>query len=473
MTRRRLILLLATTAALGALVFTAARAHDAPKVATGFVADILCSSTFVSGLDPDRVFSETVDAMPGVNWIAWALHADVNRTKRDVTVSLLGLSRSHAIYRDGYGCTLDHGDTIAALSLPPDDRKQALLPEIAGPGLVAATTPQLDAALDRAFFEPHAPTYRRTKAVVVVKDGHVVAERYAKGYGVDTQVLGFSATKSVISALTGILVRQGKLSLDGPAPVAAWKNHDDPRHAITVDQLLRHTAGLAIGNSLQASLASVLEPVNQMKFGESDMAGFAESMPLATPPGSAWNYNDGNYVILSQIIREAVGGHADDVMRFARQELFGPLGMHNVTLQFDASGNPEGSGEMLASARDWARFGMLYLDDGVAGGKRVLPEGWVKYSTSPTPNAWVGYGAGFWTNQGDGRAAKYRINQGWPRDAFMAKGTIGQYVIVIPSERLVIVRLGISPNWPDVDGVSQLIRDVIAGTSGAAKSASN
>jgi CubicO group peptidase (beta-lactamase class C family) len=470
MTRRRLILILAATTALGALVLSAARARDVPKVATGFVADILCSSTFVSGLDPERVLSETVDAMPGVNWIAWALRADVNRTKRDVTVTLLGLGRSHAIYRDGYGCTLDHG-TVAELALPPDERKPALLPEIAGPALVVAT-PQLDAALDRAFAEPHAPTYRRTKAVVVVKDGHVVAERYAKGYGVDTQVLGFSATKSVISALTGVLVRQGKLRLDAPAPVAAWQDTGDPRHAITVDQLLRHTAGLAIGSSLQASLASVLEPVNQMKFGESDMAGFAESMPLATPPGSVWNYNDGNYVILSQIIREAVGGRAADVMRFARQELFGPLGMRDVTLQFDASGNPEGSGEMLATARDWARFGMLYLDDGVVEGKRILPERWVKYSASPTPDAWVGYGAGFWTNQGDSFGANYRITHGWPRDAFMAKGTIGQYVIVIPSEHLVIVRLGISPNWPDVDGMSQLIRDVIAATS-AAKSASN
>ena len=472
MTRRRLIFILATTTALGALAFTAARARDVPKVATGFVADILCSSTFVSGLDPDRTFSETVDAMPGVNWIAWALHADIDRARRDVTVTLLGFSRSHAVYRDGYGCTLDHG-TVAELSLPPDDRTPALLPEIAGPALVEATTPQLSAALDRAFAEPAAPTFRRTKAVVVVKDGHVVAERYAKGYGIDTQVLGFSITKSVISALTGILVRQGKFTLEQPAPVAAWQDAGDVRHAITVDQLLRQTAGLAIGSSLNASLAATLEPVNRMKFSESDMAAYAESMPLATPPGSTWNYNDGNYVILSQIIREAVGGHAADVVRFARRELFDPLGMHHLTLQFDASGNPEGSGSMLATARDWARFGMLYLDDGVVGGKRILPEGWVQYSASPTPNAWVGYGAGFWTNQGDSRAANYRISHGWPRDAFMAKGTIGQYVIVIPSQRLVIVRLGLSPNWPDVDGVSQLISDVIAATGGAAKSASN
>jgi CubicO group peptidase (beta-lactamase class C family) len=474
MTRRRLILVLATTTALSALVLTAARARDVPKVVTGFVASVLCSSTFVSGLDPDRVLTETTDAMPGTGLIMWALSTDVDRAHKDVTVTLLGLGRSHAVYRDGFGCTLDHGDGVAELAVPPADSKQpdALLPGIAGPALVAPINPQLDAALDRAFAEPEAPPLRHTKVVLVLKDGHVVAERYAEGYGIDTPILGFSATKSVMSALTGILVRQGKLALDRPVPVAAWQSPRDPRHAITVDHLLRHTAGLAIGSSLAASLGAALEPVNRMKFMESDMARYAESLELETPPGSAWNYNDGNYVILSQLIREAVGGHAADVLRFAQQELFGPLGMHHVTLEFDASGNPEGSSQMLATARDWARFAMLYLDDGVVGGKRILPEGWVRYSASPTPNAWVGYGAGFWTNHGDSYGADYRIHHGWPRNAFFAKGTIGQYVIVVPSERLVIVRFGLSPNWPDVDGVSRLVGDVIAATGGGARSAS-
>ena len=207
-----------------------------------------------------------------------------------------------------------------------------------------------------------------------------------------------------------------------------------------------------------------------MKYIESDMAGYAESIELATAPGSSWNYNDGNFVILSHLIRNAVGGRASDVLRFVRRELFAPLGMRNVTLEFDASGNPEGSSQMLATARDWARFGMLYLNYGVVGGMRILPEGWVSYSASPTPNAWVGYGAGFWTNLGDSFGANYRIEHGWPRDAFFAKGTIGQYVIVIPSERLVIVRLGRSSNWPpEADGVFQLVNDVVAATSGKAK----
>jgi CubicO group peptidase (beta-lactamase class C family) len=129
---------------------------------------------------------------------------------------------------------------------------------------------------------------------------------------------------------------------------------------------------------------------------------------------------------------------------------------------------------MLASARDWARFGQLYLDDGVAGGKRILPEGWVDYSAAPTPNGWVGYGAGFWSNLGDSFGASYRIEHGWPRDAFMAKGTIGKYVIVIPSGHLVIVRMGTSPNWPpEADGTFGLVGDVVAATRNGRVAAGN
>jgi hypothetical protein len=309
---------------------------------------------------------------------------------------------------------------------------------------------------------------------VIVKDGRIVAERYAEGFGVDTPLLGFSATKSVVSALIGILVRERKLTRDAPAPIAAWQGEGDPRHAITVDQLLRHTAGLALGSSLQANIGSALEPVNRMKFVEDDMAACAESAALETAPGRTWNYHDGNYLVLSQLIRDATGGRPADVLRFAQRELFAPLGMNHVTLQFDGAGTLEGSSQMLASARDWARFGQLYLNDGVVGGKRILPVGWVNYSAAPTPGAFVGYGAGFWTNLGDSKGAAYRIQQGWPRDALFAKGSIGQYVIVIPSEHLVIVRFGRTANWPlDADGVSRLVAESVAATSGKAKLADN
>jgi CubicO group peptidase (beta-lactamase class C family) len=467
MTKRRLILVLAITAASGALLFTAVRARNVPKVATGFVANILCTETFVTGLDPDKTFAETTDAMPGTGLLTWAMAFQVDRIRKDVTVTLFGLGRSHAVYRDGAGCYLDHGGGAVGILVPPEDHAPALLPEIAGPAPVEPASPQLAAALDRAFAEPRQPPFRHTRAVVVLKDGRIIAERYADGIGIDTPLLGFSATKSVTSALAGILVRQGKLALDQPAPVAAWRDPADPRHGITVDQLLRHTAGLGLGSSLQASLGSAFEPVNRMKYMEPDMAAYAESIALATPPGTAWSYHDGNYLILSRLIEDAVGGRPSDYLRFARDELFAPLGMRHVTIEFDASGTPEGSGQMLASARDWARFGQLYLADGVVGGKRILPEGWVKYSASPTPHAFVGYGAGFWTNLGDSRGASHRRSEGWPRDAFMAKGTIGQYVIIIPSQHLVIARFGRTVNFPlDADGVSELVRDVIAATAG-------
>jgi CubicO group peptidase (beta-lactamase class C family) len=471
MTRRKLFLILAASTALSALALSAARARDVPKVATGFVASVICSETFVSGLDPARVFSETTAAMPGAGLISWALDYRVDRARKDVTVTLFGLSRAHAVYRgEGLGCYLDHGGAVADISLPPADARAALLPEIAGPAVVAPQMPELAAALDRAFAEPDRSTPRNTRAIVVMKDGRIVAERYADGIGIDTPLLGFSVTKSVMSALAGILVRKGALKLYEPVAVAAWQNPDDPRHAITLDHLLRHTAGLALGSSLQASLASALEPVNRMKFMEPDMAAYAESMKLETTPGTAWNYHDGNTIILAHLIRQATGGSAADMMGFARQELFGPLGMQHVSLEFDASGNAEGSSQMLASARDWARFGQLYLNDGMAGGRRILPEGWVKYSASATPGAWVGQGAGFWTDLGDSFGAAYRIEHGMPRDAFFAKGTIGQYVVIVPSEKLVIVRLGRSPNWPgEADGVFQLVSEVVAVRSTRAK----
>jgi CubicO group peptidase (beta-lactamase class C family) len=410
--------------------------------------------------------------MPGTGLISWALDYQLDRARKDVTVTLLGFGRSRAVYRGALGCVLDHGAPIIEASAPAADSTPPLLPEIAGPALVVPQDLRLAAVLDRAFAEPAAPPYKRTRAVVIVKDGRIIAERYGEGVGIDTPLLGFSVTKSVVSALTGILVRKGMLTRDQPAPIAAWQDTHDPRHAITVDQLLRHTAGLDLGSSLSASLDAALEPVNRMKFMENDMAAFAEAAPLATPPGSAWNYHDGNYLILSHLIRNTAGGMPTDVLRFAQRELFGPLGMRHVAMQFDGAGTPEGSSEMLASARDWARFGLLYLGDGVVGGKRILPEGWVDYSARPTANAFVGYGAGFWTNRDDSFGANHRIAQGWPRDAFFAKGTIGQYVIVIPSERLVIARFGTTVNWPlDADGVSELVRDVIAATGGKPKMA--
>jgi len=448
----------------------AVRPDRALAVATGLISHNLCAAVFVTGLDAKQAYAESLAPRPGMGVINWAVHYDVDRVHGEIRTTVAGGFESRAVFRDRLGCTVVRGAAPEDSSVPKDAAVDdaaslAALPEIAGPAVVEPSDERLRQALDRAFWEPDHPPYRWTKAVVIVHDGRVVAERYAPGYEVNTPLLGYSATKSVMSALVGILVRQGRLTVDQPAPVAAWSHPDDPRHNLTIDNLLRMTSGLAVDET-----DSPLSPVARMLYLERDMAGYAESLGLEAPPGSRWNYTSGNTLIVSRIIRDAVGGDATEVLRFAHGELFAPLGMRNVTLEFDSSGTPVGSTYMLAPARDWARFGMLYLHDGVVGGRRILPEGWVRYSTTPTLD--TGYGAGFWTNRVAGHipwsAVLWSI-PGAPRDSFYARGLLGQYVVVVPSERLVIARFGVSHGrGADIEGVGQLVADTIDAVNSAA-----
>jgi CubicO group peptidase (beta-lactamase class C family) len=439
------------------------RASQDLHVATGLISHTLCSETFVSGEDPDLVYAESLKPRPGMSIIKWQTAYVVDRTNKEVSATFAGGFQSRAVFHDQLGCLLMQGDEPPDLSLPPSDeasQRPALLPEIAGPSIVEHGDPRLRAALDHAFAEPtDRPAFRHTKAVVVVHDGQVIAERYAPGYGIDTPLLGYSASKSIINAMLGILVREHKLTVGERAPVAAWSDPNDPSHAITIDDLERMTSGLALDES-----GSPQSPVSKMLYLERDMAGHAESASLEATPGTVWNYTSGNTLILSRIIRDAVGGHTSDVLGFARRELFDPLGMRHVTMEFDAAGTPVGSTYILAPARDWARFGMLYLDDGVLGGQRILPEGWVKYSSTPTLDS--DYGAGWWTNRGNNRNAVGRVSGGMPADSFYASGLLGQRVVVIPSERLVITRFGPAQQWDDFDieGLVRLVREVIAVT---------
>jgi len=332
------------------------------------------------------------------------------------------------------------------------------LQPIAGDKLMDGASAALRTALDRAFAERSEPPYIRTTAVLILKNGQLVAERYAHGVGVNTPVLGFSATKSITNALLGILVRQGKLDMNQPAAFAAWADPVDSRHAITPDQLLRQTSGLDMYQD-----NSGFDRNTRMMYLERDMAGFAMSSRLLHPPGTQWAYADGNFILLSRLVRDAVGGTAHDVAAFAQRELFGPLGMQHAVLEFDATGTPLGSSYFLATGRDWARFGQLYLNDGMAGNQRILPPGWVKYSATQTLD--TGYGAGFWVNGVPGNAPWGGL---WgmpnvPKDAFFAMGFMGQHVVVVPSEQLVVVRLGVSHHYDGlIKGMDRLVADVIA-----------
>ncbi len=436
---------------LGVLVLLTAsgcssRAGHPTRIATGYISHVVCSYVFVSGLDPARVNEEDVEGNPVFNGFHWSLRHEVDREKREVIARTPGWLRSRAVYRDGLGCLNLNGapapDVPTRAEIEADGPIPALLPDIAGPEVVVPSGEGLKAALDRAFAEAEGKRVRLTHADVVVADGRVVAERYAEGFGVDTPVHGWSATKSVNNALLGILVRQGKLRMEDPAAIAAWQKPDDPRRAITPDQMLRMQSGLDLGDSLSASLSTAWDSSARMVFNEPDMAGFAEGAPLYGAPGTKWKYANGNPAILARIVRDRVGGRAVDVLRFARRELFAPLGIRRATLELDSTGTPIAGALMFRTPREWAGFGMLFLGDGVVAGTRILPVGWVRYSTTPTPSAFVGYGAGWWINQGDSQGARFRREHGMPADAFMAQGIYGQTVVVVPSERLVIARFG-------------------------------
>ena len=433
----------------------------AAGVAAGFASHQLCSATFVSRVEPEAFYREAI--APTMSPVGFLLSHKVDRDKAEVTTSFAGLAESRAVYRGELGCLVVHDPLPGAEKRVAYRPAPALLPPVAGPDVVEPSSQAIKAALDRTFAENAGPPYRNTHAVVVVHDGRVIAERYAPGYDIDTPVIGWSATKSVTNALIGILVRQGKLSPTGPAPIAAWSDPKDPRHAITIDNLLRMNSGLDIGQSLTASASDAFDPAARMVFNERDMAAFAERQSMKFAPGADWNYTNGNTLLLSKLIRDNAGGTASSTLAFARRELFDKLGMRHVTLEFDAVGTPIGSSHMLASARDWARFGLLYLDDGVVGGERILPEGWVDYSAAYTPHSdEYGYAAGFWTQRGTTGGAAYRVKAGLPADSFMARGAYGQYVIVVPSQRLVVARFGtaFTPR-DDMDIVARLVTDVI------------
>ncbi len=451
--------------AIGLAIFIAALAgatvHFRPdraiRVATSYVAHNICSKTFVSGLDPQNVFAEVSDRA-GIRRLRPLLRFDLDRGARTVDASTLGLFRSRASFHDGLGCVEQHGQKqpyvlksdVEALKAktPPS------LPEIAGPAVMEPADPALKTALDRAFEEPPAPPLRRTKAVVVVHDGKVIAERYAAGIGVDTPLLGFSMTKSVVNALIGILTQQGLVTPSMPAPIPEWRGADDPRREIEVEHLMRMTTGLDLDET-----NSGFDPSSRM-FLEDDTSAYAVNTKMIAPLGTRWHYSSPTTQILARIVRDAVGG-PEQTLAFAWRELFNPLGMRHVTLEFDGAGTLQGSTYMFASARDWAKFGLLYLNDGVVGGKRILHEDWVDFCAAATLD--TDYAAGFWTNRSEHPNAKARVRLGIPRDAFFASGDLGQRIVIMPSQKLVVVRLGDSVDpTGDMRGLAQLVKEVIA-----------
>jgi hypothetical protein len=417
------------------------------RVAAGVVAHDVCGRVFVTRQKAEEAIAEMLDR-PGIARLAPVTRVGVDAA--GVGVSVAGFALARAVDASPHGCRLVHGagpTTAPARVASPTPR-----------GLDAGirTDARFSKLLDAAFAETPGAAPRRTKAVVILHEGRIVAERYAAGVDAGTLLHGFSLTKTVMNALTGILVRQGRLDPDAPAPIPAWRAAGDPRGTITVEQLLRMTTGLALDEE-----NSGFDPSSRLIYLERDLAAAAALARPIAPPGTRYAYSSPTTLLLSRVVADRIGGGQDAVAAFMRRELFEPLGMGAVTFEFDAAGTPRGDAYMFASARDWARIGELFLRDGIAAGRRLLPEGWVKRSATPHPAGY--YGAGLWSAAGDHAWAKQWRAMGIPREAFFATGNLGQRIVVLPAQNAVVVRLAsaVDPAG-DMPGMAALVRGVIA-----------
>jgi CubicO group peptidase (beta-lactamase class C family) len=437
-------------------------------IGTGHVAKTVCSNVFISQRDPETVFRE--DIAP-VHFLFAITKFDVNRTEKSVTSTAYGFFGTKAIFREGCGCTVVSGISEEALrsqtfmnidaqAAPGDRKSDQLWP--AGDQLPVEPLPagvdgdKLNRALEGAFAEPAPDSPRKTRAIVVAYDGRLVAERYAPGFDRSMPLLGWSMSKSVTNALVGVLVKKGKLDIHRPAPVPEWQNDGDPRRRITLDQLMRMSSGLEFSEEYAPFSDAVT-----MFYDSYDFAAYAAQKPLEAEPDTKFHYSSGTANIIARIVRRAAEAEYRNYYTFIRRELFDKIGMYSADFEPDPSGTFVGSSYVFATARDWARFGLLFLQGGVWQGQRLLPDGWFAYTTTPTPDAPQGeYGALFWLNAGSPSNSADRRWPSIPRDAFWADGFQEQRVVIIPSRKLVLVRLGncsYSAAWDDEKFISELL----------------
>jgi CubicO group peptidase (beta-lactamase class C family) len=415
----------------GAVAYLVVAPPELLRVATGYSAKIVCSNVFLADRDPEEVLAVDVQA-PG-HWLLGYVRVNTDVSAGTVTARLLGLfATSTAIHRTGLGCaSVPDGNVAAAQAVrlanapriaPPAD---AVWPE--GGRVDTSVTPALADVLGNADL-----TGPGMRAVVVVHGGRIVAETYGEGFDADTPLLGWSMTKTVNAALIGRLMVDGKIGLGDTALLPEWT---DARKDITLADLLGMESGLAFNEDY-----GDVSDVNRMLFLEPDMARFAASQPQVEPAGTEFNYSSGTGTMLSRIWMDRIGDPAA-AMAFPRTALFDPLGMTSAEMEADEHGTLVGSSYMYATARDWARLGLFLLHDGTWNGTPLLPPGFVERMN--TSNGLPGHYSEMqsWLDVNDDDAA-----QGVPTDAFWLVGHDGQSIAIVPSEDLVVVRLGLTPS---------------------------
>lgn len=402
-------------------------------IITGYAAKNLSSGIFVGNRTQESL--EATDL--NFSFIRFVKNSVDSRSKSVKSRFLWHTSRTTFV--NGYGSILVNDYTVGDIQARPYPIVPHL-PEhpdtIAWPmgDLIADTIPsgidlqQLNMAMEQAFAD--TIPYKGTFAVMITYKGQPVAERYAEGFGPENRFLSWSMAKSFTNALTGIMVKEGKLELDAPADIEEWQ--EDERRQITIRHLMQMNSGLKWNEDYGNS-----SDVNNMLHKEGDMAKFAISKQLEYAPGSVFEYASGSTNIVSSLMRKAIGNDAD-YLTFPREKLFNRIGMRSATFEVDASGTFVGSSYLYASLRDYTRFGLLYLNNGNWLGEQILPEDWVEYTTTAANGSDGTYGAFFWLNKSGNDYPDV------PSDMFCCRGHDGQYIYIIPSKELVIVRTGFS-----------------------------
>jgi hypothetical protein len=415
------------------------------RTATGYAAHNACAVTFVAGRDdPDS------DLPP--NPIVPYLTGYENLAGRSAASAVLWvLAKQHAYFTPGYGCTVADerpGELRRATPVESDPNPftDAPAPEM---------TPEVTEAIARAFGDDLTPSGREalgTRGIVVIRDGEIVGERYADGFDANTPQLGWSMSKSVANLIVGRYAQERGFALDEDQLRPEWT---DGRSAITLDQLMRMTSGLEWDETYELGT-----PITEMLYEQPDMAAFAASQPLAHPPGTYQYYSSGDTNILCNWLTGLADVPDTD---FPRIELFAPLGLSSAVWEPDAAGTPVCSSYLWATPRDYATIGQFALRNGEWGDEQLLPEDWMERSTTATEVAQSeeeGYAAGWWVNQ---KADGSLVDGDLPDDAYWASGHDGQRMYVVPSSRLVVVRMGFTPELDSSQWrTDRLVADLVA-----------
>lgn len=405
-------------------------------------AKILCSAIFVSGRESDEARRNSAYFLMAEPDRREAVTVHIDRVAKRVQASAKGIVRTAAFYGD-QGCVI-HPEGQDRVFFTPTPVRTTLPDAMTMPwpmGDAPSTTAwpvgldraRMRAAVDLAFADPEG----LTAAMVVVHRGQIVGERYMAGITPDTQLESWSMGKSLTASLVGLEIQRGTFRLDDPAPVPAWRRPGDPRGAIRVRDVMQMSSGLSFTGQDDRHL----DPTTQyhdhffIYAGAVNAFSYATSSPVEFAPGVVGRYRNCDPMTLGFLVRQAVEARGEDYLTYPQRALFDRIGIRRQVLEPDPWGNFLLSGYDYGTARNWARLGMLYLQDGVWNGQRLLPEGFTRFVSTPAP-AWTRreYGGQFWVN-GEGQ---------WnlPRDAYFMSGAGGQQTFVVPSHQLVVVRMG-------------------------------